>query len=95
MFLIVKSSNYTDNNNNNNNKYYIWYENEEWGEIPEWIYNLIKVKDIKKINKEVIKTSKTDYQIDETNKLDRLNPLFKLLKNKRINKCDKWVILAR
>ena len=91
-FLIVEPSNYTDNNNKN--KYYSWYQNKVIGEIPDWIYNLIKVKDNEKINKEVIETPKTDNKIDENNELEKLKPLFKLLKKERINKCDKWFILA-
>ena len=95
-FLIVEPSNYKDNNDKN--KYYSWYTKENIQIIPEWIYNLIKAKkNSKEIKEELIKqeTDETDKKvIIENNELEAIKPLFKLLKKERLNKLDKWFIIA-
>ena len=94
-FLIVEPSNYNDDNNDN--KYYKWLQNDNIDIIPEWIYNLIKVKDKKGIieDKEKINIDVKECIIKNAScELDEIKPLFKLLKKDRVNNYDKWFNLA-
>jgi hypothetical protein len=103
-FLIVEPTKYKTDNNTK--RYYRWcktpYFNKEIQIIPEWIFNLIKQNKIsasnptenQELNIQNIDVIPSPEKNDENTELEQIKPLFKLLKKDRINKMDKWFILA-
>ena len=98
-FLVVEPSNYYDDKGTN--KYYCWLKNDNIDIIPEWIYDLIRVKkptiktELKEANEQPIINNNTKINnVDNINELETIKPLFKLLKKERVNAFDKWFIIA-
>ena len=103
-FLIVEPTKYKTDNNIK--RHYRWcktpYFNKEIQIIPEWIFDLIKQNKIsasnpienQELNIKNIDVISSPEKNDENTELEQLKPLFKLLKKDRINKMDKWFVLA-
>ena len=89
-FLIVEPTKYKTDNNIK--RYYRWcktpYFNKEIQIIPEWIFNLIKQNKIsasnptenQELNIQNIDVIPSPEKNDENTELERIKPLFKLLK---------------
>ena len=103
-FLIVEPTKYKTDNNIK--RHYRWcktpYFNKEIQIIPEWIFDLIKQNKIsasnpienQELNIKNIDVISSPEKNDENTELEQIKPLFKLLKKDRINKMDKWFVLA-
>ena len=96
-FLIVEPTQYKDEYDNN--KHYVFLNNNKIALLPEWIYNLIKIKE----KKEKIMKPKEDEPTENkpkepkifNNELEDIKPYFKFLSvEKRLNNYQSWFIIA-
>ena len=96
-FLVVEPSSYFDNNNKS--YYYTWLKNKNICNIPDWLFNLIKIKNVENI-KSVIKNEidesikkSIETNVEITNR-DKTKSLFFKLDKKRLNTYPLWYKLA-
>ena len=107
-FLIVEPSQYKDANNDI--KYYSWFQNDNIDILPDWIYNLIKTKELNtkaehnEIKEDEIKERQiirnlnnnidTTYELKKDLIFNETKALFFKLSKARLNSYPSWYKLA-